>query len=130
MMKLDPASLPSFNPGKLSFSLLVLTPREGFFDRLKTLLAAKGPGPSFEQVYFPEEDAVWLVPMTDQYGGGGRFEAFLEHLKPRMLRAEFGKFGVALQELATPALFDQCFDLKIRDEAKNAYELLAPQWDS
>lgn len=128
MGSFDPTKLPPFSPGKLNFSLLILKPRAAFFERVKASLAAKGPGPAFEQVYFPEEDSVWLVPMTGQYGGEGRFEAFLEHLKPRMLRAEFGKFGVGLVEPATVGLFDQCFELLVRDEAKSAYDLLAPQW--
>lgn len=128
MTELSQASLPRFEPGTLAFSLLILKPRPAFLERLSVLLSVQSGSPQLEAVYFPEEDGVWAIPMTGQYGGAREFDSFIDFLKPRMLRAEFGKFGVSLAEPASIALFDELFELTIRDEVRNSYELLGQQW--
>lgn len=106
------------NSSKLECSLLVLTSKQSFIDWLKSFMIKQGLGAY--NVYFPEGDAVWLIPKIEQFSKPGSYDEFLDEIKPRLLLAELHNFGAVEADFEYPITketFDKFFDLTLRNEA-------------
>lgn len=93
-------------------SLLLVEPRP----RCLAWLAERGRA----ERRFPEEDGAFLIPRRGSFKGADAFDAYLSELKPRLLRAELGRFGLEVtdlpRELSCDAVgFDALFELRLRD---------------
>lgn len=100
-------------------SVLVVTPKPAFLQCIRATAAHQGV--AFNDVYFPEEDGVYLVPAIGTFADAAHFTGFVDELKPRLAQREFGKFGIPLElvpEVWTKEVFDNFFDLAMRDRAE------------
>ena len=109
---------------RLDFSLLVLYPKPFFFVWLQNVLNSQGKGIQVKEVYFPEEDGVWLIPA--RFHWYQHFQAFIIYLKPIMLKHELGKWGPGklMPSIISEETFDEFFDFQIRDRATNSLEFM------
>jgi hypothetical protein len=75
-----------------------------------------------KEVYFPEEDGVWLIPSS--FHGHQDFQTFLECLKPIILERELAKWGPGelMPSVFSTKVFEEFFDFQIRDQAVNSLE--------
>lgn len=113
-------SLESTQLKKLNFSLLFLKPKRHFFVWLQNVLELKKL--KINQIYFPEEDGVWLIPSS--FHSDEHFEAFIQCLKPIMLKRELGQFGPGklMPSNISPETFDEFFEIHIRDKVTNSLD--------
>ena len=100
---------------QLKFSLAILRPRAAFFDWLGPVISRQG----FEisQVYFPDEDGVWLIPSLGTSGSTDEFHEFLNGQKPNWVKMEMGKFGAKVSDLPqefNSQFCDSLFEFEIR----------------
>ncbi len=105
--------------GNLMFSLVILRPRAAFFDWLKPVLRKKQF--SLDQVYFAEENGVWVIPAIGTFNDTPELEKYLEDLKPMMVKEELGKFGPDAEDMPqeiTPVLCNSLFDFEVRDRVQ------------
>lgn len=106
-------------------SVLILSPKSSFMELVSA--AAQRQAATLNDIYFPEEDGVLLVPPIGTFGDYSKFEAFVMRLKPDLMMREFGKFGVPQPSGDwTAAAFDEFFTITIRDRT----EIVAPTPDS
>lgn len=114
----------SLDLARLDFSLFILYPKPHFLLWLQSVLDAQGKGTHIKNIYFPEEDGVWLIPA--RFHWHQHFQAFIACLKPIILKRELGKWGPG--ELMPPIIsaetFDEFFDFHIRDQAVNSLEFI------
>ena len=110
-----------FEPSKGQFSILLVEPRERFFELHAAWQAREGGG---GPAYAPEENGAFLVPTVGSMQPG-ELEALVQGLKPKLLAVELGRFpgAFALARSRAPgaddaALFDRYFDWLIRDGAQ------------
>lgn len=71
-------------------------------------------------VYFPEQDAVWLIPKIEKFSKPGSYDEFIDEIKPRLLLAELYNYGAGETDLGHPITketFDEFFALTLRNEA-------------
>lgn len=109
---------------KMTFSLVLLRPRDPFFEWLGRILSRRGL--VIEQVYFPEENGVWIIPAIGTFDDGDAFCLYLDELKILMVREEMGKFGpeeVDFPSDITVLFCNEMFDFEIRDRAHLAGNL-------
>lgn len=72
---------------------------------------------ALEEIYFPEEDSVILVPHVSKFPDYSAFLDFIERIKPKLLARELGRFGIPYPaEKITAREFESLFSLGIRDE--------------
>lgn len=105
----------------LQFSLVIVHPREAFFEWLKPIVARQGF--TLEMVYFPQEDAVWIIPAIGTFNDSESFDRYLNRLKSVITRTEMGKFGPNLEDLPsnfTTEFCDSLFDFEVRNGAQIA----------
>jgi len=109
---------------RLKFSLLFLKPKPQFFLWLQSVLDDKRHKIQIEDIYFSEEDGVWLIP--DTFHSHSHFKAFIQCLKPIMLKRELGQFGPSelMPTNLSPETFDEFFEIHIRDKAINSLGFL------
>lgn len=103
---------------KLDFSLLIVTPKQPFVEWVKEFFAKKGL--EEYEVYFPEEDSVWLIPKIERFSKPGSYEEFLDEVKPRLLLSELYRFGAVEADFehdVNKEVFDNFFDLALRSQA-------------
>jgi len=106
------------DPSNLDFSLLIVTPKQPFVEWIKTFFTKKGLG-NYD-IYFPEENSVWLIPKIERFSKPGSYDDFLDEIKPRLLLAELYNFGAVEADFGYPInkeTFDTFFDLALRNEA-------------
>lgn len=102
---------------KSDVSVLILTPKAKFMGLLSELAAQKSI--SVDDIYFPEEDTVLLVPFIGSFPDGSKFDAFVNELKPTLIKREFGKFGLPVPDPSWSAeMFDCFFSIAVRDRAE------------
>lgn len=106
----------------LRFSLLFLKPKPHFISWLQSVLDSKERKVQIKDIYFPEEDGVWLIP--DDFRLHQHFEAFIQCLKPIMLKRELGQFGPGelMPSNLSPETFDEFFEIHIRYKATNSLD--------
>ncbi|MFN5962022.1 MAG: hypothetical protein ACK5CW_11120 [Verrucomicrobiota bacterium] len=98
-------------------SVLILSPKPSFLELVST--AAQLQAATLNEIYFPEEDSVLLVPPIGTIGDYSKFEAFVSRLKPDLMMREFGKFGIPQPAGdGTAAAFDEHFTIAIRDRTE------------
>lgn len=110
-----------FDAGNLIFSLVIVRPREAFFEWLKPVLRKKDF--ILDQVYFPEENGVWIIPAIGTFNDTAEFEKYLEDLKPLIVKQEMGKFGPDVEDMPQEITSNLCntyFDFEVRDRAQKA----------
>lgn len=96
-------------------SALLITPREQFLEIVRS--HAKTQDMDLEEIYFPEEDSVILVPHISKFPDYDAFIDFIESIKPKLLARELGRFGIPYPaEKITAHEFESLFSLGIRDE--------------
>jgi hypothetical protein len=103
------------DPANGRASVLILQPRDSFLEVIDSLLPR---GESLSDVYFPEEDGVWMVPPVGSFGGADVFKDYLEGIKPKLLKVEVGRFLDDLTSFPYPwssTTFDKFFEVIIRD---------------
>jgi hypothetical protein len=108
-----------FDLNAMIFSLIILRPKEAFFRWLDPILLRNDL--SIDQVYFPEECGVWLVPAIGTFDDEPAFRSYLDSIKPVIVREELGKFGPEMADVPaqiTLAVCNDLFDFEIRDHAK------------
>lgn len=111
----------NFDLNKMIFSLVILRPKEAFFRWLESVITKDGL--SLNEVYFPEECGVWLVPAIGTFDDESSFKRYLDLLKPLIAREELGKFGPDVNDVPSPLTLDCCndfFEFEIRDRAQSA----------
>lgn len=104
---------------KLQFSLVIIRPRAAFFEWLKPVVSKQGF--TIDKVYFPQEDAVWIIPAIGTFNDTGSFNSYLNDLKAVITREEMGKFGPALEDLPnrfTTEFCDTLFEFEVRNGAQ------------
>ena len=111
---------------QLRFSVLFVRPKTPFFDWLKATLAPSRQ--RIEDVFFPEELPVWLIPRVSSFGGDEQWGTFLRELKPRLLKAHLDCWnpGAAVNVPMTADQFDVFFEAEIRDEPRLAPDVGGP----
>lgn len=98
-------------------SVLILSPKPSFLKLVSS--AAQKQAATLNDIYFPEEDGVLLVPPIGTFGDYSKFEAFVSRLKPDLMVREFGKFGIPQPASGwTEAAFDEFFTITIRDRTE------------
>jgi hypothetical protein len=111
----------TINPSDLDFSLLILTPKQGFLEWLDTFKIKMGlANYKNYSLHCPEEDTVCLIPKIERFSEPGAYGEFLSEIKPRLLLAELNRFGAAEADFGHPInqkTFDEFFDLALRNEA-------------
>lgn len=106
------------DPANVDFSLLIVTAKQPFIEWIKAFFTKQGLGEY--DIYFPEDDAVWLIPKIEKFSEPGSYGEFLDEIKPRLLLAELINYGAVeadFQYPITKETFDQFFDLALRNEA-------------
>ena len=104
--------------GNLDFSLLIVTAKQPFIEWIKTFMVKQGLG-SYD-VYFPEQDSVWLIPKIERFSEPGSYDEFIDEIKSRLLLAELYNYGAVETDFSHPLnreTFDAFFDLKLRNGA-------------
>lgn len=107
--------MPNFDIKNLWFSLLIVRPKFNYINWVKQLSHPHLPPP--ERRYHPEEDSVWLIPQRGSFAAG-KYEQYVQSLKPLMARYEFERFlpeEGKLPGTMSANLFDEYFDLELRD---------------
>ena len=108
-------------------SALLLRPKQPFFDWLEGVLK-RGPNPSSPgEVYFSEEDSVWLIPKIGRFPSETEFKVYLNSLKPRLLQIELSQFAKGPNDLPkemSPEGFDKMFNLEVRDSVRDIRRLV------
>ncbi len=115
VMRVPPIDIPS-----LRFTVVILTAQPAF----QQWLHASGL-PS-DEVYFPEEDPVWLIPPLGQFDSQAHADGYIEALKPHWLAHACGAFGVVPPAPCNSAAFDSFFHVSLRDQAFDA-QTLSPE---
>lgn len=111
----------NFDLNAMIFSLVVVRPKEEFFRWLEPILLRSEL--DINQVYFPEECGVWLVPAIGTFDDETAFKLYLDSLKPKFVREELGKFGPEMTDIPAPitlAFCNELFEFEIRDRAQLA----------
>jgi hypothetical protein len=116
--------VPQIDLESLTCSALLVEPKPPFFEWLSEVLPTRA-----EEVYFPEEDPVWLIPPVPRFGSGEDLNLYLESLKPKLLEFTLGAFVTdiaLLPQTIDAATFDRFFELKFRDSVKDIGILESP----
>jgi hypothetical protein len=106
------------DPSRVELSLLIVTSKRSFIDWIKSFMVKQGLGEY--DVYFPEQDSVWLIPKIERFSKPGSYEEFIDEIKPRLLLAELYNYGAVEADFGHPITketFDEFFDLTLRNEA-------------
>ncbi|MEM9446630.1 MAG: hypothetical protein AAGA18_14905 [Verrucomicrobiota bacterium] len=107
------------------YSALIIEPKKEFLEWLEIFLNKNRSYAALEELYYKEENAVWLIPPIGSFSSDDDFDNFVNSQKSKLLRVELNRFGVAelfLNEKGD-SCFDQYFDLVIRDTVNNIGEL-------
>ena len=110
-----------FNLEKMIFSVLVVRPREAFFDWLKPVIQRQNW--KLDEIYHPEEDSIWLIPAAGTFSSSDEIDKYITNLKPAILKHELGRFGPLPEEFPAPLSADVCdkfFVVELRDRAFRA----------
>lgn len=105
----------------MTFSLIVLRPKKAFFEWLEPVVLKRGL--SLDDVFFPEESGVWLIPSIGSFDDTPSFEGYLQRLKPVIVLDELGKFGPDTSEMPSRidvSICDALFEFEVRDRAQIA----------
>lgn len=98
-------------------SVLILSPKPSFLVLISS--AARRQSANLDDIYFPEEDGVLLIPPIGTFEDYQKFEAFVTRLKPVLMMREFGKFSIPQPGSDwTAEAFDEFFSITIRDRVE------------
>lgn len=106
-------------------SLLLVEPNSEFLTWLKGFLDGRGRGR--RNVYFAEENSVFLIPSYQRLGDD--YESFLLAIKPRLFLSELYRFGAVeadFPDRISASTFDRYFSLILRDEVTSLKDLFQP----
>jgi hypothetical protein len=115
----------TFDLEQLVFSLVFVRPKTRFLEWLQT--TAAGRGMSLDDVYFKEENGVWLIPAIGTFDDQQSFDAYLLKIKSSIAADEFGKYGPDagdVPDFRDIGAIDLYFDFEVRDRA-----MIAPMED-
>lgn len=115
--------LPALKVETLTCSAVLVQPKPPFFEWLNKIHEGKI---RLEDIYFPEEDPVWLIPPTSHFSSHELFDEYVKYLKPKLLENYLGGFARVEQ---MPSLdgetFDGFLDLVFRDSVRNTEDFLS-----
>jgi hypothetical protein len=98
-------------------SVLILSPKPSFLELVSSV--ARRQSANLDDIYFPEEDGVLLIPPIGTFEDYSKFEAFVTRLKPDLMMREFGKFSIPQPAMDwTADAFDEFFSITIRDRVE------------
>lgn len=109
--------IDSIDVANLRCSVLLVTPKQAFLDWLDGFKERRGV--AAYDVYFREQDSVWLIPQIDRFSEEGSYLRFVEFSKPRLLLSELYRFGATENDFEHPITaetFDTFFDVELREE--------------
>lgn len=113
---------PSIESESMTCSALFVEPKPPFFEWLAQVLTVKRVPTTVNDVYFPQEDPVWLIPYVPRFSSQAQLASYLEGLKSKLLEFHLSAFVTDTALLPRPldaATFDRFFAMKLHDSVKD-----------
>lgn len=99
-------------------SIVLIEPKKYFLDKVLNYRKITGLDENLEEIYFTEENGVWIIPSIGSFKSNEAFEDFLESRKFQFLEEELHRFGITDNKIEAGFCetdFYQYFELQIRD---------------
>ena len=122
-----PKTIPKIELGTLEYSLSLLLPKPAFFEWLDQVATKNGL--TVANIYFEEEDPVFIVPPFGRFGSSEDFQHYLTQLKPKLLERALGAWirdSADFPPTLNAETFDEFFSIKKRDQATSVDDLEPP----